>query len=72
MQITLYSTGCPQCNVLKRKLEAANIEYTLNTDQEEMMNLGFRSAPVLKVDDVYYIFTDALAWLKERNQANGN
>lgn len=66
MNVILYSTGCPQCNVLKRKLEAANIEYTLNTDQTEMMSLGFTAAPILKVDNMYYLFSDAIAWLRER------
>ena len=29
----LYSTGCPKCNVLTRKLDAKGIEYTVNNNQ---------------------------------------
>lgn len=30
MAITLYSTGCPKCKVLKKKLEEKGIKYTEN------------------------------------------
>jgi len=69
MDITLYSTGCPQCAVLKAKLDSAGIEYRIVSDQETMVALGFRSAPILKVDNVTYKFPEAIKWLKEH--ANG-
>ena len=70
VNITLYSTGCPQCSVLKRKLDAANIQYDLVEDQEEMIRLGFRSAPILSVNGNPLSFSDAIKWVKE--QVNGN
>ena len=30
MDVVLYSTGCPKCKVLKKKLDAKDIKYTLN------------------------------------------
>jgi len=27
LMITLYSTGCPKCTVLKRKLESLSIDF---------------------------------------------
>lgn len=39
--ITLYSTNCPRCMVLEKKLAAAGIEYTINNDVDEMLSLGF-------------------------------
>ena len=31
---TLYSTGCPKCQVLKKKLDTAGINYTIESDIE--------------------------------------
>ena len=65
--ITLYSTGCPQCSTLKRKLDAAGIQYEVVSDQQVMMDLGFKTAPMLQVNDTYLNFSEAIKWLKERN-----
>ena len=70
MNITLYSTGCPQCKVLKTKLDAAGIQYNIISDQATMVAMGFHSAPILQVDNATYKFTEALKWIKE--QQNGN
>lgn len=60
----LYSTGCPRCNVLKKKLDDSGIQYDLVTDEDVMVNLGFKTTPMLKVDDNYYDFTEAIAWVR--------
>lgn len=70
MKIILYSTGCPQCKVLKAKLDKANLAYDVITDQEVMMAKGFMSAPILEVNDQTYKFTDALKWIKEISNGN--
>lgn len=59
MKIILYSTHCPMCNVLEKKLQMKNIEYDICTDINEIRKLGFLSAPILKVDDDYYTFKEA-------------
>ena len=51
MNIILYTTHCPQCNILEKKLQASGIEYTTSEDVQKMLELGFKSAPVLVVDD---------------------
>ena len=63
MTVTLYSTGCPKCKVIEKKLQQKNIEYVKITDVNEMQKLGFVSAPVLKVDDTTYNFGDANRWI---------
>ena len=70
MKITLYSTGCPQCKVLKAKLDKAGIQYNVITDQATMIALGFQSAPILQVDNVTYKFADAVKWIKEHTNGN--
>lgn len=68
--IILYSTGCPQCLVLKKKLDASGINYQTITDQKIMLELGFRSAPILAVDEKHLTFSEAIKWLKELNNGN--
>ena len=36
--LTLYTNGCPKCNVIKSKLEAKNRPFTENTNVEELIS----------------------------------
>ena len=65
MNVTLYSTGCPQCNVLKKMLSKKGISFEVNNDLQEMKNLGFKSAPMIKMDDQILNFKQAFKWLNE-------
>ncbi len=66
MNIILYSTGCPKCNVLKKKLTEKNIEYTENNNIDVMTSLGIDQVPVLSVDGNFLDFTEANKWINER------
>lgn len=59
----LYSTGCPRCNVLKKKLKDAGIEYEENNNVDEMLSLGIREVPVLDVNGNLLGFNKAIEWL---------
>lgn len=61
--LTLYSTGCPKCKVLKSKLDSKKIEYTIIEDIEVMKNKGFNSLPVLEVDGTMYEFREAVNYV---------
>ena len=62
--ITLYSNGCPKCNVLKAKLSAKNIAFTESDNLQLLAEKGFQSLPVLKIDeDKYLNFFDANNWV---------
>lgn len=63
MSITLYSTGCPKCKVLKSKLEAKNVEFVENNSVEEMTELGITQVPVLSVGGVLMDFKQAVDWV---------
>lgn len=63
MDVTLYSTGCPRCKVLKAKLGKKGIDYKEVNDIDEMTKLGMKSAPALKVDGEMYDFTKANDWI---------
>jgi glutaredoxin len=63
MNLTLYSTGCPKCKVLKAKLDQKDLTYDIETDIEKMKELNILSVPVLKVDDKFLQFKDAIDWV---------
>lgn len=61
--VKLYSTGCPKCKVIEKKLGQKNIQYEKINDVAVMQRLGFTSAPVLEVDGKYLNFGDANRWI---------
>lgn len=64
--ITLYSTGCPRCNVLKQKLDNKKIEYTVVNDVDIMTEKGISTVPVLEVDGQLLQFKEAVDWVNGR------
>ena len=66
-QIILYSTGCPKCQVLTKKLNAAGVKYEVKTDVDEMLSLGIKSAPVLSVGGNLMDFSKAVQWVSTCN-----
>lgn len=63
--VILYTTHCPRCNVLEKKLIQKGIEFEAKTDfdMEEMVNKGFSSAPLLEVEGEIMNFTEANKWI---------
>ena len=66
MQIVLYTTHCPKCMVLEKKLKAKNIEYTENTDTDLMISKGFQTTPMLEIDGNIMDFKAANTWINEQ------
>lgn len=64
--ITLYTTGCPKCNILKTKLKQKNIEYQEFTDENEMIKMGFKTVPYLDVDGKLMNFSEANNWVNKQ------
>lgn len=65
-RVILFSTGCPQCNVLKEKLKAANIDYIEVTDKDTIIAKGITKVPVLEVDGIQMALSAANEWIKNR------
>lgn len=65
-KVILYSTHCPRCLVLTRKLQSAGILYEEINDIEIMKAKGFMEAPKLEVDGTVYNFKEAVEWIMER------
>ena len=66
MSVTLYTTHCPRCEVLKKKLDNAGIKYAIVEDEKKMLDKGFTSAPMLEVDGEIMDFMKANSWVNGR------
>ena len=63
MKIVLFSTHCPKCNVLEKKLKTKNIEYEEINDVEIMKEKGYLTVPILEVDGESMDFKKASDWI---------
>lgn len=59
MEVILYTTHCPKCMVIEKKLQQKNIPFELCEDLEELINRGFQQAPILYIDGNFLEFADA-------------
>lgn len=59
--IIVYSTSfCPSCDDIKRRLDSAGINYTSNSNVQEMKQLGFKEVPVVKINENFYSYKETL------------
>lgn len=65
MNIKLYSTHCPKCIVLEKKLQQKGITFEEINDIDVMVEKGFMQAPMLEVDGVVMDFKQANDWINE-------
>lgn len=64
IKVTLYTTNCQKCKILKEKLDDKNINYDICDDVNIMLSEGIRSAPMLKVDGEMMNYLNAINWVK--------
>jgi glutaredoxin len=69
MTVKMYTTHCPKCNVMERKLKEANIEFEEIDDNAKVLevatSLGFTMAPLLEVDGRVMDFKDGIEWIRK-------
>ena len=64
MKVTLYSTRCPQCKILGKKLAIKGIDYVEIEDRAVMENLGITAVPMISVDGgALMTFKESIDWL---------
>lgn len=66
MSVILFSTNCPKCKILEKILKEKNINYDYG-DIQEIIDKGFCEAPILKVDNNYYSFSDSIKMLRKES-----
>ena len=67
--VILYTTGCPKCQILEKKLKDKGIEFRVETDVNTMIEKGYLIAPILVVDGKEYEFGEAVKWVNESGAA---
>lgn len=68
MTVILYSTHCPRCNVLEKKLKQKNIPYEEVNDIDLIKEKGYLSVPVLEVNGVNMDFKTANDWINSQEE----
>lgn len=66
MEVILYSTHCPKCIVLEKKLNQKNVNYVEVNDVDIMQEKGFLQMPMLEVDNIMMDFVEANKWLNNQ------
>ena len=65
MKVVLYSTNCPKCVILEKKLDSKDVRYDVEHDVDLMVAKGFTSLPMLEVDGRTMMFKEAVDWINE-------
>lgn len=68
-EVIFYTTGCPKCKILKKKLDEQNISYAINDSVDKMLELGITQVPVLSIDGQLKNFKESVEWVN--NQKGG-
>lgn len=68
--IVYTQRGCGKCDILKRQLAAKDIDYDEVSDINEMIAIGLKRTPMLKVDGEFLDYSAAIQWIKN-NKGEG-
>lgn len=61
--ILFYSTNCPKCKVLAKKMEQKGIEYKEINDIDVMLTKGIKAAPALEIDGEILDYMSSMIWV---------
>ena len=72
MNLKFYTTHCPMCSILQKKLDNAGLQYEICEDTQKMLDLGFTSMPMLEIDNCNTLsFKQACDWINDYVKENG-
>ena len=64
MKIIMFTTHCPQCSVLAKKLQQKNIAFEEIDDIHIINDAGITSVPMLLIDDNLLLdFKKSVEWI---------
>ncbi len=63
IEVRLYTTDCPQCKMLEGALKNKGVKYNTVYGEEEILNRGFQSAPIMELDGKILPFSEAVRWV---------
>lgn len=65
-KVIFYSSKCPRCLILEKKLQVKGVKYEECNDVQLMLSKGLETAPALEVDGIIMNFKEAVEWIKEQ------
>lgn len=65
-KVILYTTGCPSCIVLEKKMNDKKIDFEKVFDMEELKKLNKTYFPILKVGENLFEFREAIDWVNKQ------
>ena len=65
MSVIMYTTGCPKCKILKKKLDEKKVEYEEEIDVEKMKSMGIDRVPMLSVDGKLLSYLEAVKLIND-------
>ena len=66
-KIILYTTHCPRCEVLMKKLQDKNLNFDIVDDLEKIKEKGITIVPMLEINDNILNFKGAVDWINNHN-----
>ena len=61
--IVLYSTGCPKCEILKKKMGEKNISYTEINDIDIMNEKNITFVPMLEIEGKLLNYRESVGFI---------
>nr|DAT96328.1 MAG TPA: NrdH [Bacteriophage sp.] len=61
--IILYSTGCPKCEILKKKMGEKNISYTEINDIDIMNEKNITFVPMLEIEGKLLNYRESVSFI---------
>lgn len=61
--IILYSTGCPKCEILKKKMGEKNISYTEINDIDIMNEKNITFVPMLEIEGKLLNYRESVGFI---------
>lgn len=58
-KFVLYTTHCPKCTVLQKKLQGKGINFDIVEDLQIIKSKGFKSMPMLQINEQKLDFYNA-------------
>jgi len=63
--MVVYSNNCPKCLIVQKKLEDKGFEYEKTSDFQELIERGFKTLPMAKVDGELLNFAQIINWINK-------
>lgn len=65
--IVVYTIGCPQCDILEKKLQQKQIVYNTINDEKIFDKLNIEEFPMMSVNDGPLMnYKQAITWVNKR------